>query len=192
MEEMNLEEMRNQFAILKEQLDKQEIVNDRLIRETMKAKNKDISYVKKLAYWAGALCLLCYPFFYFTHITSLTFLIATSLLLIADIVYTYLIHKPVDRLNFMTDDFASVAHTMKKFKKQKMQSLYTELIIFLLWSVWAFYELIWKHENSGINPWTLTIAALLGGVIGGIFGFRQERKAMNAAQEIVDEIEKNE
>ena len=35
MEEMNFEEMRNQFAILKEQLKKQEIVSDRLLRETM-------------------------------------------------------------------------------------------------------------------------------------------------------------
>ena len=38
MEEMNWEEMRNQFAILKEQLAKQEIVSDRLIRETIKVK----------------------------------------------------------------------------------------------------------------------------------------------------------
>ena len=42
MEEKNFEELRNQFAILKEQLNKQEIVNDRLLRETMKAKKKDI------------------------------------------------------------------------------------------------------------------------------------------------------
>ena len=32
MEEKNFEELRNQFAILKEQLNKQEIVNDRLLR----------------------------------------------------------------------------------------------------------------------------------------------------------------
>ena len=41
MEEQYFNEMRQQMAALKEQLDKQEIVSDRLIREIMKAKKKD-------------------------------------------------------------------------------------------------------------------------------------------------------
>ena len=60
MEEMNFEEMRNQFAILKEQLTKQDIVSDRLFRETMKAKNKDINDVKKFAYWIAPICVILY------------------------------------------------------------------------------------------------------------------------------------
>ena len=48
MEDMNFNEMRQQMAVLKEQLDKQEIVNDRLIRETMKTKSKDIRSTKNV------------------------------------------------------------------------------------------------------------------------------------------------
>ena len=55
MEEMNLEEMRSQFAILKEQLTKQEIVSDRLLRETMKAKSNGIRNVKFSSYlWCSS------------------------------------------------------------------------------------------------------------------------------------------
>jgi hypothetical protein len=48
MEEQYFNEMRQQMAALKEQLDKQEIVSDRLIREIMKAKKKDINSTKNV------------------------------------------------------------------------------------------------------------------------------------------------
>ena len=49
MEEQYFDEMRQQMAALKEQLNKQEIVNDHLIREIMKVKNKDISKTKNVS-----------------------------------------------------------------------------------------------------------------------------------------------
>ena len=192
MEEMNLEEMRNQFAILKEQLDKQEIVSDRLIRETMKAKNKVIRFVNKFGYWAAPIVLLLYLPLYLSHQTSLAFYIVFSLMTVIALVCSYYIHKPVDRLDFMTDDFATVARVLKKYKKQKMQSLYISVPVLLIWIGWACYELIWKHGYSESYAWTLTASALIGAFIGLIIGFSIDRKALNAAQEIIDEIEKNE
>lgn len=192
MEEMNLEEMRNQFAILKEQLDKQEIVNDRLIRETMKAKIKDISDTKKFGYLAIAICLLGYPLFYRTHMTSLAFVIATCLILITFALLAYYSYRPVDRLNFMEDDLATVARVMAKFKKQSYKRELYSFPIMIPWIVWFCYEVGWKHGLSGINPWILSSAIVIGGIIGGIIGYSFYRKAMNAAQEIIDEIEKKE
>ena len=71
MEEMNLEEMRSQFAILKEQLTKQEIVSDRLLRKTIKTKNKDINFVKKFGYWLVPIVILLYLPLYFTHVATI-------------------------------------------------------------------------------------------------------------------------
>ena len=67
MEEKNFEELRNQFAILKEQLNKQEIVNDRLLRETMKAKKKDINSTKNLEYGCVLFCLFILPLNWYTR-----------------------------------------------------------------------------------------------------------------------------
>ena len=191
MEEMNFEEMRNQFAILKEQLAKQEIISDHLLRETMKAKNKDISYVKKFVYWLTPIGMLLYLPLYFTHLTSLAFVIVTCLILVAGVVFTYYVHKPVDNLNFMTDDFASVARVMTKYNKQKKQMHYAMLPAMLPWLAWACYEIIWKHNFPETFSWVLTISMLIGGVAGGIWGYCVERKGINAAKEIIDEIEKN-
>ena len=191
MEEMNFEEMRNQFAILKEQLDKQEIVSDRLLRETMKVKNKDISYVKKFVYWLTPIGMLLYLPLYFTHLTSLAFVIVTCLMFVAGVVFTYYGHKPVDSRNFMTDDFASVARVMTKYNKQKKQMLFASLPATLPWTAWACYEMVWKHNFPRTFSWGLTISMIIGGVAGGIWGYCVERKGINAAQEIIDDIEKN-
>jgi hypothetical protein len=191
MEEMNLEEMRNQFAILKEQLDKQEIVSDRLFRETIKTKNKDINFVKKFGDWLVPIVILLYLPLYFTHVASLAFIIVTCIMLVGGMVSTYYVHKPVDKLNFMDDDLASVARVMAKFKKQQTKGLYISFAILIPWAAWACYELAWKNGPMGINPWILTASMVFGGIIGGIIGISIYRKVINVAQDIIDEIEKN-
>lgn len=189
MEEMNFEEMRNQFAILKEQLDKQEIVSDRLLRETMKAKSNGIRNVKFSSYLWCSLGLIFIPILYFTHMTSLVFIIATYLMVVVAIVSTYYLHKPIDKLNFMKDDIATIAHVMAEYRKQYTQKdLIIALLVFILWYIWFCYE-IWKHLQT--DSWVYIFLTLFGGIQGGISGYKDYRKAKNAAQEIIDDIEKN-
>ena len=68
---------------------------------------------------------------------------------------------------------------------------YAMLPAMLPWLVWACYEMVWKHNFPKIISWGLTISMIIGGVAGGIWGYCVERKGINAAQEIIDEIEKN-
>ena len=190
MEEKNFEEMRNQFAILKDQLNKQEIVSDRLLRETMKIRKKDINSTKKLVYVCAVLSLLLYPLLYLTHMWSLAFTITTCLMMIFCLVATYYIHQPVDDLNFMRDNFVTVAHVMARFKKQYNQWLYyVTPTLMIPWVIWATYEFAWKHAPEGVNPWVMTIPILIGVVIGLLIGYVYHCKAVNAAQDIIDEIE---
>jgi hypothetical protein len=192
MEEMNLEEMRSQFAILKEQLDKQEIVSDRLFRETIKTKNKDINFVKKSGYWLVPIVILLYLPLYIYPCSKSGFHHCYLHYVMGGMVSTYYVHKPVDKLNFMDDDLASVARVMAKFKKQQTKGLYMSFAILIPWAAWACYELAWKNGPMGINPWILTASMAFGGIIGGIIGISIYRKVINVAQDIIDEIEKNE
>ena len=82
MEEQYFNEMRQQMAALKEQLDKQEIVSDRLIREIMKAKTKDIRSTKNVCYVCVVIAFICFPLNSFTETWSWTFTAVTALMLI--------------------------------------------------------------------------------------------------------------
>ncbi|MBR4920669.1 MAG: hypothetical protein IKZ62_05065 [Prevotella sp.] len=187
---MNFEEMRNQFAILKDQLNKQEIVSDHLLRETMKAKKSAINSTKRFEYICVAICLVLYPLLGFDNTINPAFIIATCLMVIVSAVATHYIHKPVDDLNFLRDDFTTVARVMAKFKKQYNQWLYyvTPALI-IPWLCWTCYEFAWKNALEGVNPWFMTSALIVGVIIGFLIGYYYHRKAVNAAQEIMDQIE---
>ena len=193
MEEMNFEEMRNQFAILKNELKQQEIVNDRLLRTTMKSRTRDISTTKRFLFICVAICIVVYPMSYFTHIWSLAFSAATCVMVLFCAAATWFIHKPVEELNFMRDDFSTVARVMAKFKKQYDNWLhYVAPALLIPWISWACYEIVWKNAPEDADSKTLMIMALpiVGGVLlGGLIGYRFHRKAVNAAQDIIDEID---
>ena len=193
MEEKNFEEMRNQFAILKEQLKNQEIVNDHLLRETMKAKNKDISSTKRMVYGCAVIGLLLFPMNYLTHTWSLAFTIFTTLILFFCAIATYYIHKPVEELNFMRDDFSTVARVMARFKKQYDNWLhYVSPVIIIPFIIWACYEIAWKNAPEDFDLRVramLLLPIFIGAGIGFLVGYHYHRKAVNAAQDIIDQIE---
>lgn len=192
MEEMYLEEMRNQFAILKEQLNKQEIVNDHLLRKAMKSKNKEISRTKRVVFVSALSCLIILPVTYVSHIWSLAFAIATLAMVAFSAAATYYIHKPVEELNFMRDDFATVARVMAKFKKQYDNWLrYVAPTMIIPWAFWACYEFAWKNAPAGTNPWLMSLPLIVGVIVGGLIGVKLHFKAVNAAQDILDEIEES-
>lgn len=190
MEDMNFEELRNQFAILKDQLKKQEIVSDHLIRETMKAKKSNINSTKRMCYACAVIAVLFTPMNFYSHAWSLPFCIVTCLMMLFCAVATYYIHRPVDKLNFMTDDFATVARVMAKFKKQyDMWLYYVTPVIVIPWLGWACYDSAFKHAKEGMNPWSIVIAMIIGGSIGAAIGLYYHFKAVNAAKDIIKQIE---
>lgn len=192
MEEMNFEELRNQYAILKEQLNNQEIVNDRLLRESMKLRRKDIQSTEKVVFGCVIICIFIYPLSYFMHLWSLPFTTVTCLIVIICAIATYFMHRPVEKLNFMNDDLATVARVMAKFKKQYNNWLhYVTPALLIPWVIWGCYEVGWSHASEGSNPWLLIIPIIVGSICGALVGYKYHRKAVNAAQDIIDDIEKN-
>lgn len=192
MEDTNLEleMMRSQIDTLKQHLDKQEIVSDQLIRGIARLNTKDIGYTKRMVYGATALCLLIYPLSALTDMWSPAFAIVTCLMVLFCSVATYYIHRPVERLNLMTDNLATVARVMAKFKKDYDNWMhYVTPTLLIPWVGWACYEFAWKNAPEGSNPLWLTLPLLVGVAIGGFVGYRYHRKAVDAAQNILDQIE---
>jgi len=189
MEDKNFEEMQRQFALLKEQLNKQEIVSDRLLRQTMKLKTNDIGKTKKITYIAAVFCIIIYPLLYLSGCWSLPFTIVTLLMMVFCMAQTYYIHRPVDRLNLMSDDFVSVARVISKFKKQYNKWLiYFAPILGIPWLAWACYDFAGKQATDASKLVSI-IFIIIGAGIGWIIGYHFHRKAVNAAQDILDEIE---
>ena len=188
---MNFDEMRDQITLLKQKLDRQEIVNDRLLRETMRGRMGAINWTKYKSYICVAICLIIYPTtLLYWGIFSEAFVFATCAMMIFCAFGTYYVHRPVDRMDLMTEDLATVAKVMAKFRKQYNQWLYYVTPALLIpWLSWALYEYAWKNAPDGMGRWMLALPILIGAAIGGLIGYHWHCKAVDAADNIIKQIE---
>ena len=97
MNDFDLDNMRQQMETLKKKLEKQEIVNDRVLRQSMK---KTVNSISVRYYIVMAIGLLMVPYTYFVfyeHLgLSLAFSIASGILMLVCVGATYynnLIHS---------------------------------------------------------------------------------------------------
>lgn len=190
---MNFDEMREQFTLLRHKLDQQDIINDSLLRETMRGRIGAINRTKYKSYICAALCLVLYPvLLVYWGVFSNAFVIVTCIMMLFCMYATYYVHKPVDRMDLMTEDLATVARVMAKFRRQYNQWLYYVTPALLVpWLSWAVYEYAWKFAPEGVSHWLLAIPLLICAAIGALIGYIWHCKAVNAADNIIRQIEEN-
>lgn len=190
MEELNFDEMRNQITLLKQKLDHEEIVNDHLLRETMRSGKGAINITKRLSYFCAFASIFIYLMLSGTGTFSLAFIIATCIMMLFCAAATHYVHRPVDRMNLMTEDLATVARVMAKFRKQYDQWLhYVTPALLIPWFCWAVYEFAWKNAPEGVNHWMMALPLLIGAAIGLFIGYYFHCKAVDAADNIIKQIE---
>lgn len=190
---VQFDELRNQIAVLKKKLDDQEIVNDRLLRQTMKTKvDKIINVVEIKTIGCGIVAILLCPALYEFSGLSLPFCVATCLMMIFCIVGTRYIHRPLHKTDLMSADMATVATILERFRRQYDFWLhYITPTLLIPWVSWACYEFA---EANGLDVLSkdgimFCMPLLLGGIIGTAIGYRMHRKAVNTAKSIIEQIE---
>lgn len=188
--EMTLDEMRNQIAILRQKLDKEEIVSDRLLRDAMKQKASNIRYTKRMSVKSAILSIVLFIICTWMGVWGIALSIVTCLFMMFAICKTYYIHRPVERMDIMTEDLKTVASVMSTFKREydNWYKYYTPTFI-VIWLPWACYDYGTRNAPEGVNPFWFAIPLIVGAAIGGIIGYRYHKKAVNAAKSIIEQIE---
>lgn len=190
MVEQNFDEMRNQIAILKGKLDKQEIVNDHLMRETMKMKVGKISISTYRSLACAVLCLVMYPILGYTGVFSIPLVIFTCVMMAFCVVASLWTYLPVMNTNLMSADLATVAGVMARFKR--LSELWLHFVtpsLLAIWLPWTCYDYTSQMGVDGMNRIYLCVPLLVGSAVGSVIGYIWHRKAVNAAQDIIRQIE---
>lgn len=185
-----LEQLRSQFKMLQEQLDKQEIISDKLLRQTFKAKVKSINSVKASTIACGVFVLIVAPFaFHYNPIASLpwSFIVLTDLFMLYCLGVTFWMHKNMTEAA-ADANLLKFAETAKKLKKDYEDYLKYTLPLLAVWVGVLLYEVFTKAEDTEAAI-GLVIAMSVGGTIGAIFGLRQNKKVKDECQSIIDEIQ---
>ena len=186
--DMQLEDMRQQMATLKKKLDKQEIVNDHLIRHSMK---KTAGNISRRYYIIMAVCLLMIPYSYWAFVIlsgfSIPFWIYTCIVMLVCLGGTYYNSRNLSDSNMMTNNLVDVRRRMARAKKFDANWLFLGIPLIIVFLGWFMYESYQLHPGAFADG--IFWGGCIGGVIGAICGFYMHFKTQRQYQEIIDQIE---
>lgn len=200
MEEKNimteLEQMREQMQVLRDKLDKQEIVNDKLIRNSVRSK---MSWVKKFVYMEFLLLpVMAFVWFGIKEVFNLSWINYAILMIMStiDAIWDYRINVASLNLDKVAD--SSLTDTLQKLihmKQMRAKSFFIMLPLCVLWFVWTGIEM-WQGVGSLGEADSLMRAAGYGGFGGLIIGipiglfaaFRIYRKMQRTNDELIAQI----
>lgn len=191
-EEMNiaheLEQLRKDYAQLKQELGKQEITNERLIRESIR---KDLSFIDKKK-WIGipAIIIVAVLMPYISKELGLR----TSFVIITIVWIAILAIVNFITMNGMDERLISMMPTqefLKRIKKQKQQQfrwLQINIPLLFLWVGYFIGECI--HANLPQEILYSLLGGLITGlVIGGTIGLRIHNRIIGIYEGIILQLE---
>ena len=183
-----LEEMRSQVAILKHKLDKQAIISDAHIRNSMTSKRSDMTRIIAATIFIGALSMPYCTWIFCKYGFSLYFIIASDIMLAVCIGITIKQRFTLKNLDFTQGNLVDVAEKLNKVKTHYHEWIKIALPMILIWVSWLAYEILTKMEPSPMQMGFLSGSAV-GVILGGFFGYRINRKIVRKSTEILKEIQ---
>lgn len=183
-----LEEMRAQLGTLKEKLEKQTIINETHIRNSMKSKMSDINKTVTGTIIAGVFALCYSTWFFYWQDFSLAFVIATFVMLAVCLGITIAQRVILGKMDFSQGNLVETAEKLSKIKKHYQDWYKIAIPMIIVWFGWMMYEMISIHGMESPMAIGFCCGAIIGGILGGIIGMRINRKVARKATEILDQI----
>ncbi|MST84362.1 hypothetical protein [Hallella mizrahii] len=187
-----LEEMRRQMAILQEKLHNETIVNDRLLRESMKHSYSSINrFLSVEATILMPVIIFVFPLLPLIFHLSWGPVIAIILLCLADTIFDYKVNHIKDEA-FMTDDLIPTALRLQRAKRLSALQMLVSLPLTLLWFVWFiidfFLSINYDSEALTSAAWGGLTGGCIGLVCGLIFAIQLYHKQQKTRQQVIDQI----
>lgn len=185
---MQLEEMREQIAMLKGKLENQKIVNEKQLRNSMTNKMSKIDRTMLGTVIAGLIALI-YCTWFFTSLMHLSaaFTFATAALISACLVITLYKHHSFRRIDISRGNIIDVVERLTKINKHYNNWWKIALPILLVWYGWFAYELLTLY-NYNSHVIGICVGCFVGGVIGLYAGFKINSKIVKETDEILCQI----
>ena len=180
-----LNEMKEQISLLRRKLEKETIVNEKLIRASMRDKLKAVkrrSYIL-CAVAIGACPLWATPTFDF-H--SIWFKGVTIAFMLIGAAYEIYCNQLLSTQNYVGGNLVDEARKLSRYKQLSRQWHRFGIAFLCVWLPWFVYEATSVGDFHANN---ILIGGLIGGTIGGVIGWRIYRKGQNTVSEVIEQIE---
>ncbi len=179
-----LDELREQIALLKDKLQHQQIVSERAIQQAAQAGigklNRQGVIMTAFALFAVVYCSWAFHRFGFSD----GFVIGTTIFLGVCALVTAYAHLKLRSIDVASGNLVEIASRLVSFRK-----IYSHWHIFAIPAllVWCYF-LYWDAQRMLDNPEGFLLAGCVGGVIGGIFGLKKHFAIMRETDKVLANI----
>ena len=181
MEKMQeLESLRQQVAEFKSRLEKQEIVSEQMLRESMKSRIQWIHNMNTVFYPFYPLFIIALFYIYLKNLMPLGIFLSISIVMVAELIYNILSTRPIRSGLFGTGNLIAVKRELLAFKRREKIQMAVELPIIALIIVFWVYGL--RHQLSAI-VWILMPLAI---IVPCYTFFRELKSVDNVIRQIDD------
>ena len=182
-------EMKEQLSLLIKKLDKETIVNERMIRRSMKEKADRLN--RRLIV-ESLVALIMIPFFICVlpnlSKVSMPFCIFSAGFFALAILYDFYMYLRFRPQKFIEGNMIEARRDTLNFKKQTLRWTYCIGIPFLVvYIAWFVYEKMQYYQGEILK--IVLVSALIGFLIGGAIGINIFLKTLRATDEILMQIE---
>ena len=182
--------MRAQINLLKEILDKQSIVNNHLLQQSMKAKVSQIHRQGWKAVACGIVAIVLNTMLYFVGALSLPIFIITILFMLFAIFGTWYSHKPLNEKDLLGNDIHTTATAFSIVKKRyKFWMHYITPVTIILWLPLYCHDYVTSLGMPQETARYFIILFFISACIGALIGYLWHRKVVNACDEAVKQLE---
>ena len=186
--DFDLENMRQQMTTLKNKLNQQEILNDRLMRRSMR---NEVNTIARRYYVIMAVGLFMVPYGYWCFVKlcglSLLFWFVTCIFMLVCVGATYYTLSKINDPNMMNHNLVEARKKVASAKKFEANWLFFGIPAVVLWLGWFMYEVYQLHGGALDNGFFW--GGCIGGIIGAICGLSLNFKTQRQYQDIIDQIE---
>lgn len=183
-----MEEMRRQMAVLKEKLEKEEILSDRLLRNTMQNQVRSIRRRANLSIVAGVCVLTVGPMAFSNLGTSTTFIVVTSLMMLVIMLLTVMMHSKLREADVRDGELLAVARNARRLKDDYRRWRNIGIPLMTAWLVWLVVEVV-HGQNNPTDSLIMLTPVIIGGIIGGILGVMRHNHLVGMLDDIIRQIE---
>lgn len=186
--EMNnneLNELRQQMALLKNKLNRQQIVNEQLVRDAVKGKINDLNFLRRRKRMMLCGCIMFVPTVLVTVLDlPVWFAAVTALFFILALVCHEFYMDGIDDRDLSSHGLLQVSQKAARLKRQTHRWLFVGIPLLLVWLL-TFCYLVNHYTWFEIEDNEIAIGVLTGFVVGTSLGYLMYRRQ----QRMVDDLQ---
>lgn len=184
----NLEQMRSQYALLKKQLDSQEIINQKLIRESIRRDLRIVNQKKWLSIATGLIAISMIPQLCLRLGLRTPFIIVSVVWICAMLIGNLVRNRDISGYHLSGESTQKFLHEIKKRMKLQYRWFRINFTIMFLWIGYFIGECVHAGLSKDIMiPMIIGIGA--GAIIGIIVGINMHNRIIHIYEGIILELE---